>query len=181
MDTNSSLNSSLGVEAMEMRLWEYIDGFTSEAPVIESLIRENAEWKAKYAELMEIHQLMGETELEHPSLRFTKNVMEEIARYQIAPATKKYINTKIIWGLAAFFITIIVGFLAYGVSQIDWSAAGGSDNPIGIDLGAVDYSKMFNNSIVNGFMMLNILLGLLLLDRFLNMKRKSFMEEGRTV
>ncbi|HVF80740.1 MAG TPA: hypothetical protein VM884_02360 [Flavisolibacter sp.] len=165
-------------EAMEIRLWAYIDGLSNEASVIEKLITTNLQWKRKYAALLDVHQAMIETELEQPSLRFTKNVMEEIARYQIAPAAKQYINTKIIWGLAAFFITIIVGFLVYGFSQVNWSAAGSSSSVIGIDLGAVDYSRMFDNSIVNGFMMLNTLLGLLLLDRFLNSKRKAYRDES---
>lgn len=175
MHYSSLHNSPLGDGGKEARLWEYIDGISNEPSVIENLIRENSEWKVKYAELLETHQLIIQTELEHPSLRFTKNVMEEIARYQIAPATKKYINTKVIWGIAVFFITIIIGFLGYGFSQVDWPAAGSSTSPIGVDLSAVDYSRMFNSSIVNGFMMLNILLGLTLLDRYLNMKRKAYM------
>lgn len=162
-------------EEMEARLWAYIDGLSEESPVIEKLVAENRLWKEKYAELLEVHQLVLGLELEQPSLRFTKNVMEEIARYQITPAAKEYINKKIIWGLAAFFLTMIVGFLIYGIAQIDWTDAGSSSSPIGIDLGAVDYSKMFNNSLVNGFMMLNVILGLLLLDRYLNMKRKKMM------
>ena len=162
-------------EEMETRLWAFIDGVSGEQTVIEKLVAENRLWREKYAELLEVHQLMSETELEEPSLRFTKNVMEEIARYQIAPATKEYINKKIVWGIAAFFITMIIGFLAFAIAQIDWSQAGSSSSPIGVDLGAVDYSKMFNNTFVNAFMMLNIVLGLFLLDRYLNMKRKKMM------
>ena len=160
---------------MELRLWEYIDGFSEEQPVIERLIAENAEWKAKYAELLDVHNLVQSSELEEPSLRFTKNVMEEIARLQIAPAAKKYINTKIIWGIAAFFITVIAGFLVYGVSQINWSAGSSSGSGM-VDFSAVDYSRMFNNSFVNFFMMINVVLGLMLLDRYLAMKRKKFYE-----
>jgi len=174
----NSEHSPFEAETVEIRLWEYIDGFSNEASLIEKLIAENVQWKAKYAKLLEVHHLMGDAELEQPSLRFTKNVMEEIARYQIAPATRKYINTKIIWGLAAFFITIIAGFLVYGFSQIDWAAASSSGSIIGLDLGAVDYSRMFGSSIVNAFMMVNIVLGLLLLDRFLNMKRKAYRDEA---
>jgi len=173
---HSSTNSSpSGDGAMEARLWAYIDGMSEEPSLIEKLVAENREWREKYAELLEVHQLMAATELEEPSLRFTKNVMEEIARYQIAPATKEYINKKIIWGIAVFFITMLVGFLGYGIAQIDWSQAGSTSSPIGVDLGAVDYSKMFNSTLMNGFMMVNIVLGLLLLDRYLNMKRKKMM------
>jgi hypothetical protein len=175
MDINSSNNGMEHVADMEIRIWEYIDGVSEETTVIEKLIAENREWKAKYAELLDVHSLMQEAELEEPSLRFTKNVMEQIAKLQIAPATKKYINTKIIWGIAAFFITVITGFLIYGFYQVDWSD-GNSSSPVGIDFTGINYSPMFNNTFVNLFMMLNIVLGLMLLDRFLNMKRKKRLE-----
>lgn len=161
---------------IEIRLWEYIDGFSDaeEQSVIERLIAENAEWKAKYHELLEVHDSINLSELEQPSLRFTKNVMEEIARYQIAPAAKSYINSKVIWGIGIFFITVIVSFLVYGISQIDWSAGNPQSN-MGDYITSIDYSKMFNNTFVNIFMMLNAVLGLMLLDRYLNNKRKSMM------
>jgi len=166
------------LEEIEVRLWEYIDGFSKddERPVIEKLIAENAEWRAKYHELLEVHQSLNLVELEEPSLRFTKNVMEEIAKYQIAPATKTYINNKVIWSIGIFFITMIVGFLIYGFAQIDWSVAGDSKSTLGIDLTKVDYSQMFNNNLMNGIMMLNVVLGLFLFDRYLSNKNKKLKE-----
>ncbi|RYZ60983.1 MAG: hypothetical protein EOO14_06225 [Chitinophagaceae bacterium] len=158
---------------MESRLWDFIDGCSTETTVVEKLIAENAAWKARYAELLDVHSLVQATELEEPSLRFTKNVMEEIARLQITPAAKKYINTKIIWGIAAFFITVIVGFLGYGFSKLDLSSGSAEGNAGGIDFTGVDYSRVFSNSFVNLFMMINVVLGLLLLDRYLAMKRKA--------
>src|SRR5258706_2629812 len=82
--------------SMEGRLWSYSDGTTSveETSIVERLVKENQEWKEKYCELMELHQLVQSSSLEEPSMRFTKNVMEEIAKYHIAPATKNYINKK---------------------------------------------------------------------------------------
>lgn len=157
---------------MESRIWDYIDGISPEKNAIENLLQSNQEWKTKYNELLEIHQVMQSSELEQPSLRFTKNVMEKIAKYDIAPATKSYINKKIIWSIAAFFITTIVGFLIYGFGQIDWTAANSTTEKY-IDLGKVDYSKIFSNTFVNIFMMLNVVLGLMLLDRYLANKRKN--------
>lgn len=179
MDSNPLHNGMEQNGEVEVRLWEYIDGISEEPAVIEKLIAENAEWRAKYAELMEVHELVKSVELEQPPMRFTRNVMEEIARLQIAPATREYINKKIIWGIGAFFLTAILGFLIYGLSQINWSAGGGSTNPTGIDFTTVDYSRMFNNSFVNLFMMINVVLGLMLLDRYLAMKRKKFMQGRR--
>jgi len=176
MNTNSFDNSREHSEDMELRLWEYIDGMSEEASVVEKLVAENAAWRAKYAELLEVHQLVQSIDLEEPLLRFTKNVMEEISRLQISPAAKKYINAKIIWGIAVFFMTVIIGFLAYGFSQINWSSGSSKTSPLGIDLTSIDYSRMFNNNFINLFMMLNVVLGLMLLDRYLNMKRKRMME-----
>ncbi|HEY1112776.1 MAG TPA: hypothetical protein VGE66_04425 [Chitinophagaceae bacterium] len=165
---------------IEVKLWEYIDGMVepSEKSAVEKLIAENAEWKAKYHELLEVHQSINLVDLEEPSLRFTRNVMDEIAKYHIAPATREYINKKIIWGIAAFFITVIVSFVVYGLAQIDWSA-GSSDGTIGgVDFRQVDYSRMFSNTFVNIFMMLNILLGLMLLDRYLADRRTKYLKEA---
>jgi hypothetical protein len=160
-------------EEMEARLWAYIDGLSVEELFIEQLIKENAKWRAKYKELLELNQLLHATELEQPSMRFTKNVMEEISKMQIAPATKEYINKNIIWSIAAFFLIVIVGFLVYGFSQVNWSS-GNASNPGGIDFTQVDYSRMFNNTFVNIFMMANIILGLMLLDRYLASKKKQW-------
>ncbi|HYH15960.1 MAG TPA: hypothetical protein VD794_12100 [Flavisolibacter sp.] len=167
-----------GNETIEMRLWDYIDGIAddSERAAVEQLIAQHTEWRAKYHELLDVHQLVQTTELEEPSMRFSKNVMEEIAKYHIAPATKNYINQKIIWGIVAFFITVIVGFVIYGISQVNWSA-GTTSNGIGIDFTRVDYSSMFNNSLVNGFMVLNIILGLMLFDRYLDMKKNQYRNQ----
>lgn len=170
-----------GIEEMEARLWAYIDGMSEEPSAVETLLAENRLWKEKYAELLEVHGLMASGELDEPSMRFTRNVMEEIARYQIAPATRQYINNRIIWSIAAFFITVIVGFLIYGLSQVNWSAAGSDSSPLGIDFAQVDYSGMFNSTLLNGFMLLNVVLGLFLLDRYLGLKRKQMMEGKRGV
>ena len=161
-------------EHMEERLWEYIDGFShpDDLPVVKRLIEENQSWREKYNELVEVNQLLHATELEEPSMRFTKNVMEEITRLQIAPAASSYINHRIIWGIGIFFIVLIVGFLIYGFGQIDWSASSDT-SMLPVDIRNVDYSALFNNTYINIFMMINFVLGLMLLDKVLMNKRKK--------
>jgi hypothetical protein len=164
-------------QEMEERLWSYIDGTSAgaERSAIELLLQSNAEWKVKYHELLEINQLIRSSELEAPSMRFTKNVMEEIAKLHIAPATKTYINNRIIWGLGVFFITIVIGFLIYGFGQIDWSAKGSVS--VSDYVSKIEYGKFFNNTYMNVVMMANVVLGLFLLDRYLANKRKKYREE----
>jgi hypothetical protein len=151
---------------IEDRLWEYIDGTCTpeEKLFIEQLITSNLEWKQKYKELLEVHTLMNDhLELEEPSMRFTQNVMEEIGKYQIAPAAKNYINKNIIRGIGAFFLCTIVGFLVYTLAQFNWTASSNVD---------MDLSKIYNSPIGNVFMMVNVVLGLMLLDMYLGRKKK---------
>jgi len=164
--------------AIDDRLWEYIDGQSSaeEKRSVEKLLNTNQEWKEKYHELLEVHRLVQSSALEEPSLRFTKNVMEEIAKYHIAPATKTYINKRIIWGIATFFIVLIVGFLIYGFGQVDWTTK--TDTSLPVDINKVDFGKFFNNTYVNIFMMINVVLGLMLLDRYLASKKKNIHKEA---
>lgn len=160
---------------IEERLWNYIDGTAGadEKTMIEKLLENDAEWKAKYNELFQVNEMLKSSELEAPSLRFTKNVMEEIAKLHIAPATRTYINNKIIWGIGFFFIALIVGFLIYGFGQMTFTSSG-EESAITKNLNKIDFSKFFSNTWVNAFMMINIILGLFLLDNYFTNKRKEF-------
>ena len=162
---------------IEQRLWDYIDGNSTsdEQSVIAKLIETNTEWRRQYHELLEVHALLQSTELEAPSMRFTKNVMEEISRLQIAPATKNYINKNIIRGLTIFFVAMLAGLLVYGFGQINWTSE--SKSALDIDLGAVDYNKFFNNTWMNLYILINVVLGLFLLDRYLANKRRQYRGE----
>jgi hypothetical protein len=177
-------NPASGNEEMEARLWEYIDGLgdAGERTVIDRLIQSNAEWKEKYAELLDIHELMQSTELDEPSMRFTKNVMDEIGKLHIAPATKTYINKNVIRGIGLFFIILITGFIVYGFAQLDWSGSNDSSS-MPVDFSKVNYNrfdigKLFNNTWINIFMMVNVVIGLFFIDRFLANKRRAFREEA---
>jgi hypothetical protein len=171
-------NSPLSDE-IEALLWDYIDGIgeVSERSAIQKLVDENAIWREKYSELLVLHQMIQSSELEEPSMRFTKNIMEEISRLHIAPAAKSYINKKVIWGIGGSFITMIIGFLIYAIAQINWSE-GTANNSIGIDLSKLDYSRIFSNNFINVFMMLNVVLGLLFFDRYLADKRNKLIKKA---
>jgi hypothetical protein len=169
-------------QPMEDRLWDYIDGHCSptEKSAIEELLATNGEWQQKHRELLNIQQLLSSSELEAPSMRFTKNIMEEIARYHVAPATKTYVNKNVIRGIGAFFLTMIFGILAFTISQFKWTSSGsGSDNlnqqiDKGISrLDSFNYSKIFNGTYVSAFMLIAIISGLMLLDMYLQQKKKQ--------
>lgn len=166
-------------QTMEERLWGFIDGTanSAEKSVIEKLLETDAAWKSKYHELLDLNEMLHSSELEEPSLRFTKNVMEEISRLQITPAAKSYINKKIIWSIGFFFIAMVVGFLIYGFGQMFLSPSG-EESEIAKTVSKIDFSKFFNNSIINGLMLVNVVLGLFLLDNYLSNKRKQYRKEA---
>jgi len=168
---------------MELRLWDYIDGLCSpaERAAIEELLAANREWQEKHRELLNIQQLLSSSELEAPSMRFTKNVMEEIARYHVAPATKSYVNKNVIRGIGAFFVTMIVGVLAYFAAQFKWTASPSSDggniiipDKIGQGLNrleAVNVTKAFNSTYIILLLLIAVILGFALLDMYLQQKK----------
>jgi hypothetical protein len=170
-------------QPIEDRLWDYIDGISSpaERSAIDELLAANLEWQQKYRELLNVHQLLNTSELDEPSMRFTKNVMEEIARHHVAPATKTYINKNVIRGIGAFFLTLILGLVTYILSQFKWSAAGNGssllpNNPnINLNLerlNNVNVSKAFNSTYITVFMLIAVIMGFMLLDMYLQRKRQ---------
>jgi hypothetical protein len=164
----------------EYRLWDFIDGVSgpAEKAAIEKLIAVDPEWQINYRELLEVHQLMNTAELETPSLRFSKNVMEEIAKYQVAKATKSYINKKIIWGIGGFFIIMILGLLVYVFGQIHWADKNSTNAFSKYNLDKLDWGKFFSNTYINIFMMVNIVLGLVLLDMYLQGRKEQAHHKG---
>jgi hypothetical protein len=159
---------------MEERLWHYLDGACPEDDrlFIEQLIATNQEWKTKYHELLELQELLSHhLELDEPSLRFNQNIMEAISHQHIAPAAKSYINKRIIWGIAGFFICSILGLLIAGFAQVNWSA-GSSDHSF-VNLPKVDVSLFFNSTYTTIFMMINVVLGLVFFDMFLHRKKQK--------
>lgn len=165
-------------QTIEDRLWDFIDGNCTEEEksFIQQLVDTNMEWKAKYSELLEVHQLMQTSlELDEPSLRFRQNVMEEIAKYQIAPATRTYINKNIIRGIGAFFVIMVIGFFISGFAQVNWADDGTGTN-LPLDMLQRDWSKFFTGTYTNIFLMVNIVLGLILLDMYLGKKKKQLQD-----
>ncbi|MDB5196669.1 MAG: hypothetical protein JWP88_1040 [Flaviaesturariibacter sp.] len=159
-------------QEMMLRLWDYIDGSSAEQNTIEKLIAENIEWRQQYNELLGLNTILASSDLEEPSLRFSKNVMEEVVKYHIAPAAKQYLNNKVIWGVAGLFITMLVGFVSYALTQGGWSTAS-EKSTFGESVKAIDYSAFTNSTFLGIFMLVNVVLGLMFLDRYLAQKSNT--------
>jgi len=160
---------------MEERLWDHIDGLgdAAERAEIERLLATDPAWHAAYEAITDTQRLLKSTEMEQPSLRFTKNVMESIARYQVAPPTHSYVNKRIIWAIGGFFILVILVALSFSISTIHFNA--GSSGGAGFKLPEMDFSflKHIPSSIWTAFLLADAVLGLLFLDRYLRRSKQS--------
>lgn len=160
---------------IEEKLWEYIDGLSTaeEKASIQRLLQSDSEWKGKYNELLELNRMLNTSELEQPSMRFTQNVMEEIVKHHIAPATRTYINKKLVYGIGGFLITMLAGLIIYFIAQVQ-NQQGSSSSALAQDLGRTNWGDLLNSTYTNIFLLANLVLGLMLLDRYLNFKKEKF-------
>ncbi|RYZ41906.1 MAG: hypothetical protein EOP49_28630 [Sphingobacteriales bacterium] len=165
-------------QPMESRIWDFIDGNLNaeETSFVENLVQTNQEWRERYAELLQVHSMMNEKfELDEPSMSFTRNVMEEIGRLNITPATKKYINQKVIWGIGGFFILSLLSIVVYAFSQAMRSS--GSESSLAVSIKSFDFGVVLNSTYTNIFLMVNTVLGLMLLDMYLGARKKKLQEQ----
>lgn len=158
---------------MEEKLWSYIDGFSTESDkaAVETLLKTEPVWKEAYQELLSVQQLLNSSELEEPSMRFTRNVMEEIAKFHIAPAAKTYINKNIVYGLGIFFAVMIIGLLVFTAILVNSSPT--SSHSFNINLDKFEWGKLFDSTYLKIFLMVNTVLVLVLFDKYLSGRKQA--------
>ncbi len=161
---------------MDSQLWDYIDGLCpdSERPAIEKLIQTDPNWRSRYLDLLQIRELLQAQESEVPSMRFTKKVMEEIAGYHVLKATNKYLNNKIIFGIAAFFLILITGVLIYLFATTEW---GDISNTHSLEFSNWNLSKYISTPVLQVIMFFNVILGLFLLDHYLGRRKRQLQRQ----
>ena len=160
-------------EEIDIQLWEYMDGTCSVADMqrISILVERDALWKQKYDELSAFQaSLSGNLELEHPPMRFTKNVMDAVAAAHIAPATRKYINLGIIRSIAALFIIMLTVIIGYAVANTHANTSGPSLLSQ-FSISKVNFGKLFNSTTMNIILSANVIIGLAFMDMVFRKKR----------
>ncbi len=108
--------------------------------------------------------LREDLELTAPSPNFSKKVMGAIAETHIAPPSRTYINKKVVYGASLFFLLLIAGGLVYAFSSFSWPAVSKFIPPV--DPGKLDISQYFTRKTLNSLLFLNVLLGLIFLDKY---------------
>jgi len=167
---------------MESRLWDYIDGQSDlgEKAAVEQLIATNPEWSEKFRELVDIHQLAGYLSLENPPMRFGKAVMEQISGLSVARASRSYINKGVIRGIMAFFMVMILGLLIWGLAGIDWTQKVPEKDISRFNPVNISWDRIFSHSNVQIFILLDVMLGLMLLDMYLRRARRRDADHIRS-
>ena len=112
-------------EADEMLLWSFIDGVATkeEQQRVMQVIAADTSWKAKYETLLQTNELFFSIDADQPSMRFTKNVMEQVAQYSVAPSAKTYVNKNIFRAIGTLFAILIIGGLVLVLKNIDWHSS----------------------------------------------------------
>ncbi len=157
------------MKSIEEKLWDYIDGTctTDEQKAIILLIETDKLYQDKYNELLQVNKEFTNMELDEPSMPFAFNVMEAIRTEQAQKPLKATINSYIVKGIAAFFIVVIIGLLIVSLFSMDWSA----DTEIANSLNIPDLNSLLNSSVLNIFLFLDTVIGLLFLDTYLRKRR----------
>jgi anti-sigma factor RsiW len=158
------------MNSIEEQILAYIDGDLSaeEQQIIEGKIAHDIAYATVYTELLELHQSLANLDFEEPSMSFTRNVMEGI-KLEMAPvALKTRVDTRIIYGLTAVFITAIIVVATYAISM-------SNINLTGVKMPAFNFSLqadlLINPLVIQLFIFVDVMLALLYFDRFLRRKK----------
>lgn len=115
--------------------------------------------------------LREDLELTSPSPDFTRKVMGAIDGVRIAPSSRTYINKKVVNGIGLFFLLLTVVALAWGLVAFNWSAA---DKFISsFELSRLDPGQYFTRKTLNCLLFLNVLLGLVFLDKYFSRRPRA--------
>ena len=164
---------------IEEKIWDFVNGNLpeKEKDQVQQMISSNLQWQQVHEEIISFESLMKKTEPEEPSMRFSKNVMDEITKLQIAPATKTYINIKIIYGIATFFILIIGAVVLYFLTKYNFTTGTGSSLPqVNTDKLITDWKRYLNPTVLNFFFIADAFIALMLVDKYLTKKKKELRE-----
>ncbi|MFI5135069.1 MAG: hypothetical protein ACHQD9_04385, partial [Chitinophagales bacterium] len=123
-----------------------------------------------HEEFLAINNELKFSELEEPSLRFTKNVMEQIALAPSPKALQTKVDKRIINVIAGFFIATLSVLIIFSLTQINWNAG---FEGISFNVPSVDWTNYFGSTFVQGALIMFVITGLALLDRYRHWRKVS--------
>jgi len=159
-------------EEIDNRLWDYIDGLCTveEARQIALLLETDPAWRLRHEALLLLHQQVQQVTLAQPSLRFTQNIMDEIAALPTPVRANTRIYTWIIKGIAATMVLALLVITAYGFLRLDWLHTAVNN----------DYSLKASGLHRTGthlIILANIIFLLLFIERLIRLRSRSFQKQ----
>lgn len=158
---------------IEQQLWDYIDGNLNDAERngIEHLLATNIDIKQQYEELLLVNETLSGIEIDAPSMSFTRNVMESIAIEPAPIMLKTKVDTRIIFGIATFFLVSILGIFGYVISTTTFTI------PNFEQYFSLNFSidKYITPTALYVFIGIDLILALIFMDYFL---RKKLVQKG---
>lgn len=165
------------MNAMEEKLWNYIDGTCSptEQEAIARLIEQDEVYARKYHELLALNQEFAAIELDEPPMAFTYNVMEAIRTENAMQPLKAAIDKRIILGISVFFVFTIVALLVFSLANINVSEMHLSTNEIKLpeNLKLTNANSLFSGPFMKWFLVFDVVLALFLTDTYLRRKKTT--------
>jgi hypothetical protein len=158
---------------MEERLWDWMDGLCTaeEGTAVQQLVATQPEWKEKHQALLAVHQsLKADIELMQPSLRFAKNVMDQIAALSIQTTTRRYLNNKIVYGIGGLFVAMLSAVVLYAIAVVDWAAGGSSFKMPDSKIDSINWGGLVQGPAGTAAVIIMSVLGMALLDQYLRPK-----------
>lgn len=160
---------------IEDRIQDYLDGLCDEkeAAEVERNITADPVWENSFAEISQTHRLLqSHFEPLEPSMRFSKNVMEQISGTKIARPTRQYLHPLFIWLIGGTLATMLLFIFGYSVSLADFNTNPATPFKIPeVKLPSVNWGSYVNQGSTLIFLLLNTILGLALLDKWLRRKK----------
>lgn len=160
----------------EEQLWNYIDGNCSEKEkiVIEARLATDISFSNQYQQLLELNQMIAEeTEVDEPSMSFTRNVMYKV-QAEIAPVKlKTRVDSRIVYAIGGFFAVSLLAILVYAFATANFTVG----KVVQIDLEA-DIDKLIDPTVMMVFLFLNVGLLLVYLDFYFRKGLKKAQKKG---
>lgn len=157
------------MNTIEEQLWGYIDNSCTpkERATVEARLAQDKAYQEVYQELLAVHRELAGIELDEPSMSFTRNVMEQVKLAPRPMALKTKVDQRIIGFIGAFFVLSILAvfILAIANSKINFDFSMPKFN------WNVGMSKLANPTVLNVFLLVDLVLALVYIDSLLRKKR----------
>lgn len=157
------------MNTIEEQLWNYIDNNCTpkERATVEARLALDKAYQDLYQELLAVHQELTSIELDEPSMSFTRNVMEQVKLEPRPIALKTKVDQRIIGFIGAFFVLSLLAVFILAIANskvnIDFSMPKFNWN--------ISMSKLANPTVLNVFLLVDLVLALIYIDSLLRKKR----------